>query len=544
MPCLDGTRTDIINQINCWIGLTSDTESGVLLTSDELSDSAANSLIFWINGSAGTGKTTIAYTIAKACDGKKILGASFFCSRDDASSSNPHLIFTTIAYQLGYFCPSFGDEVARVLKSNPDIGYSDLSYQLEQLIVNPLLTIGESFPSCVVVIDALDECKDDRITSLILASLSRHVNQLSKLKILITSRPQQNIVTEFQSNSLSAATKRFVLHEVQFGVVQKDIKSYLMAELAPIRELYGLRDSWPSTADIGALSCLSSGLFIFAATSVKFIGDANYSDPAGQLAKLLRGTTMLGGSSPYHHLDQLYLQVLNHAYPDISSDLAGRVKSVLGSIILLRDPLSARNLEHLLNLNYESADSNYRPIQTTLVHLHSVVILPEDDTQVVRLLHPSFFDFLIDPDRCLNMKLVVDIGAQHTLLTQGCLHAMRDLRRNMCGIESSTAFQNEIAGLSARITRYIPPHLQYACRHLTSHLACAMVSDILVDQLKHFCSEGLLHWIEVCSLLGDLRRLLVSLDTVQRALAVRHPGRYGYMWLTLLCRQVSARHPK
>jgi len=130
VPCLDGTRTDIINQINCWIGQTSDTESGVLLTGDEPSDSTANSCIFWINGSAGTRKTTIAYTIAKACDRKKILGASFFCSRDDSSSSNPNLIFTTIAYQLGYFCPSFGDEVARVLKSHPDIGYSDLSYQL------------------------------------------------------------------------------------------------------------------------------------------------------------------------------------------------------------------------------------------------------------------------------------------------------------------------------------------------------------------------------------------------------------------------------
>jgi hypothetical protein len=118
MPCLDGTRTHIINQINCWIDQTFNTESGVLLTSDDTSDSTPNSRIFWINGSAGTGKTTIAYTIAKACDGKKNLGASFFCSRDDADCSNPKLIFTTIADQLGYFYPSFGNEVARVMESH------------------------------------------------------------------------------------------------------------------------------------------------------------------------------------------------------------------------------------------------------------------------------------------------------------------------------------------------------------------------------------------------------------------------------------------
>jgi hypothetical protein len=56
-----------------------------------------------------------------------------------------------------------------------------------------------------------------------------------------------------------------------------------------------------------------------------------------------------------------------------------------------------------------------------------------------------------------------------------------------------------------------------------------MVSDILFAQLKQFCSEGLLYWVEVCSLLGDLRSLLLSLDTAQRALAVRHPSRYEYM---------------
>jgi hypothetical protein len=235
---------------------------------------------------------------------------------------------------------------------------------------------------------------------------------------------------------------------------------------------------------------------------------------------------------------------LDHAYPDISFDLAGRLKLVMGSIILLRDPLSAHNLERLLNMNSENVEFNHGPVQTTLIHLHSVVILPEDDTQVIRLLHPSFFDFLITPDRCLNTKLVVNTEAQHTLLAQGCLHAMRDLRRNMCGTESSTGFQNEVGDVSMRITRYIPAHLQYACRHWASHLTHAMVSDILVNLLKQFCSEGLLYWVEVCSVLGDLRSVLVSLDNARRALAVRHFGCCGYLSLTLPHRQVLTRSPK
>jgi hypothetical protein len=96
-----------------------------------------DSCVFWINGSAGTGKTTIASTIAEACYRSNILGASFFCSRDDAECSNPHLIFTTIAHQLGMYNSLFRDQVAEVLRSHPDIGFADLSFQLEELIVNP-----------------------------------------------------------------------------------------------------------------------------------------------------------------------------------------------------------------------------------------------------------------------------------------------------------------------------------------------------------------------------------------------------------------------
>jgi hypothetical protein len=82
-----------------------------------------------------------------------------------------------------------------------------LSYQLEQLIINPLLPVGVSFPPCVVIIDKLDECQDDKTTSVILASLSRYVNQLLPLKIFITSQPERNVITGFESSQLSVATQ-------------------------------------------------------------------------------------------------------------------------------------------------------------------------------------------------------------------------------------------------------------------------------------------------------------------------------------------------
>ena len=477
------------------------------------------SSIFWINGSAGTGKTTIAFTMAKFWASKHILGASFFCSRDDATCSNPQLIFTTIAYQLGQFDPSFGEEVSKAMKLNPDIGYANLSFQLEKLIVNPLRTLKRSFRSCVIVIDALDECKDKSTTSEILSALGLFVNELSQLPFLLTSRPVHSIESAFQSDALQMETRRFVLHEIQLGVIQNDIERYIKVKLhdREWRSRYTeLEESWPSELDVQTLSRLSSSLFIFAATCVKFIQDRDAQDPKDQLNQLLCVDTFIdASSSPHRRLDQLYTQVLDHAHPNPTIKLSGRLKLVLGSIVHLQDRLSATNLEHLL---WEHNDCN--SVRSTLVDLHSIILVPDDDAQAIRILHPSFFDFLTDRSRCRNPKFAVDARLQHTLLARACLRVMcSHLYRNMCRLPSPTTLNAEI-DIAERITKYIPLFLQYACRHWASHFTHAMLSDDLLELLQQFMDTSLLHWIEVCSLLKELRGAIIALNVSHRVLIV------------------------
>src|ERR1700753_3128916 len=82
--CLRGTRQDVLGDIDRW--LTSELDQR----------------IFWLNGLAGTGKSTIAQTFAETsfADGK--LGASFFCSRDFEDRSNIQNIFPTLAFPLAH----------------------------------------------------------------------------------------------------------------------------------------------------------------------------------------------------------------------------------------------------------------------------------------------------------------------------------------------------------------------------------------------------------------------------------------------------------
>ena len=62
--------------------------------------------IFWLNGMAGTGKSTIARTIARKYYEQERLGASFFFSRGGGDVSHAGKFFTSIAVQLANKSPS------------------------------------------------------------------------------------------------------------------------------------------------------------------------------------------------------------------------------------------------------------------------------------------------------------------------------------------------------------------------------------------------------------------------------------------------------
>ena len=179
--CLKGTRKEVLLQIDQWLRNDGDQR------------------IFWLNGSAGTGKSTIAQTFAEIsfADGK--LGASFFCSRDSDDRNNLKAIFPTLAFQLAYRYPQFREQLLEVLKVNPDVGRESLSSQVEKVIVRPL---AETKIPTLIIIDALDECKDREPASALLSVLSRYVHKIPEAKFFITGRPEPPIREGFRLKSL------------------------------------------------------------------------------------------------------------------------------------------------------------------------------------------------------------------------------------------------------------------------------------------------------------------------------------------------------
>jgi len=242
--------------------------------------------VFWLNGLAGTGKSTIAQSFSEAVAKEGLLGASFFCSRDYLDRRELKNIFPTLAYQLACHYPHFQTHIISIIKSDPTLAHTSLISQLENLLVNPL---SRTNISCVIVIDALDECIDNEPSSAILSVLGQFVKQLSLVKFFITGRPEPRIRTGFRLPLLQPITQIFLLHEVDLTSVNKDIQLYLTQRLTTIAaQRSGLRlpNPWPHGSEIKALTKKSSGLFIFAATMVRFIGSGHH-EPNQRLQLLL-----------------------------------------------------------------------------------------------------------------------------------------------------------------------------------------------------------------------------------------------------------------
>jgi len=136
----------------------------------------ANAKIYWLNGMAGTGKTTIAYSSSEIVDNIKSLGATFFCSRLEDDTRNVSRIFSTIAYQMALRFPSVLYALVDVIRRDPDAGNKSLRHQSSDLIVTPSkvgLTNHTAIP-IIIIIDASDECANQDLVVDMLSIISQY----------------------------------------------------------------------------------------------------------------------------------------------------------------------------------------------------------------------------------------------------------------------------------------------------------------------------------------------------------------------------------
>jgi len=488
--CLPGTRESVLQDLLLWAKNPQDRN------------------VFWLNGLAGTGKSTITQSFSEAVSKEGLLGASFFCSRDYLNRKELKHIFPTLAYQLACHYPHFQNHIISIIKNDPTIAHASLITQLENLLVNPL---SRANITCVIVIDALDECIDNEPSSAILSVLGQFVKKLPLVKFFITGRPEPCIRTGFHLPLLQPITQIFLLHEVDLTSVNKDIQLYLTERLTTIaaqRSDIDLPNPWPHDGEIEALTKKSSRLFIFAATMVRFI-ESGHHDPNQRLQLLLSEST-----STMHEghtcIDTLYSQILQYAFSDIHEpEEFADIRHVLGAIVLAFNPLSQRELSTILGTSISL-------ILTTLRHLHSVILVPTNESEKICIFHKSFPDFLQDEKRCTDTRLHINPETHHGDMALSCLELVKELKRNPCSLPPFTMNQ-DIQDLPQLLENKIGSAVQYACTYWAGHLRLSPTSEDFTEQTVDLATKTLENspsWIEVMSLGDQLGEVIHSMNSL------------------------------
>jgi len=373
---------------------------------------------------------------------------------------------------------------------------------MEKLIVGPLKTT--QIPT-LIIIDALDECKDDQPASAILSILSCYVDQIPNVKFFITGRPEPRIRSGFRLESLAPITEVLKLHEVKPEAVDSDIKLFFQTELTSLarnRSDCDLTEGWPSPSDVGILCKKAAGFFIYASTVVKFV--ASESNPPTERLSLItslpESTTEEGRSG----VDQLYIKVLQQAFCDVpvgNSQYYLHFQAVVGTVLLIFNPLSVKGLSELLEINTPH-------IRCTMRSLHSLLLVPDGTEDPVQIFHKSFPDFLTDPERCEEKHFFVEPAVHHAEILLSSLKLMgRRLKKNICNLDDGDIL-SEVKDLSDRQKAHIGDALEYACCFWTKHLLEIPGSSSCVEEVQKaiddFFTTHFLAWIEVLALTGNL----------------------------------------
>ncbi|KAF3146798.1 hypothetical protein TWF569_006261 [Orbilia oligospora] len=340
------------------------------------------------------------------------------------------------------------------------------------------------------------------------------------IRVFLTSRPELPIRLGFSEISMvTSRHEQIILQEISRSIIEHDISVFLRTEFSNIRlknqvELQFSPD-WPGDEAVQKLTMLAAPLFIFAATVCRFVGGASTSSPM----KLLDTVSTLGTAEAglISQLSQTYLPVLNH------------LKSICAPVKFEQFRAEFKKL-----LGIDEND-----VYIVLRHLHSVLDVPSEPNLPIRLLHLSFKEFLVDPEKKSKIATEkdkangnwgsnkanndfwfwIDERKIHRMLAYRSLDVLSAyLKENICSLDYPGMFREEVE--VSRIDTNIPGCLRYACSYWIHHLKCGFEDLGLrnedADRIYAFLCKHFLHWLEALSLVGRMTESVLLIETLSQ----------------------------
>ena len=302
------------------------------------------------------------------------------------------------------------------------------------------------------------------------------------------------------------------MHEVEPSSIDEDIQLYLEDKLTGVakrRSDFDLADPWPRDEDLKTLTRKSSGLFIFASTLAKFI-ESEHQEPNERLQLIITAP-----ESTIHKrrmgIDPLYTHVFLYAFSDVKEDAVFvSLRRVLGAVVLAFNPLSRGQVAEILGVKRSLITARLR-------YLHSVLLIPIEDSKEIWVFHKSFPDFLQDPDRCSDPRFLISSPVYHVDMALGCLELLKKLKRNPCDLPEFV-MNRDVANIVDLLEDKIGGASQYACAYWVMHVRSSSIDNDhaarLITSATEFLKENTLPWTEVMSLDKRVEGVILNINNL------------------------------
>ena len=479
---MEGTRRSILNRIMTWVA------------DPQGDNNEPRSNTYWFYGTPGIGKTSLAHSICASLHDRGQLAGAFFCRRDDPNLSKHQNILPTLMNKLAGIFPPFRTIVANHLRTDPNLSPESMKGALFLDFIRDVPR-QPKYP-LVFVIDALDECGDDKSRRALLHVLTDAAAHALWLKVIIISRPEVDIQRFFNVLPRSLYSSHDLATDQDANA---DLRTFAQREFESVAEKWCFSTPWPEEFLLDGVISRANGLFIFIKTIVRTLEYCK--DPEESLKTTLQNSDGTGLKSLYG----LYSSILKERKVDNDHEFQ-RMIGVLLTTAPYR-PLCEETLAELAGVKPNL-------VKKWVNDLSSLLYRDEAANGGIRVRHLSISDFFINA-RCDYQVIPRDTNAD---LGIACLKTMvKQLRFNICRLEDSRLANADIKDLPFRIKANISDALQYSSLYWSSHLCFTQNSgDLCMWEILGEFFGGLygLFWIEVLSLLGMVAIGIPSLRRV------------------------------
>ncbi|KAF8312399.1 hypothetical protein DL93DRAFT_2060001, partial [Clavulina sp. PMI_390] len=262
--CLPGTRTEILDVIIKWA-----TGSHLPVNPPSyLHQLDQDKRVAWLCGVAGSGKSSIAMSVALAAHASGVLGAYYRFSTVNQAHLNPSTLFSTIACQLASQNGKTEEQLVSIVKKCDRLTQQSTNplQQLNTFLLPLLLNSASSNPviqpHTVIIIDAVDESGSISMRQGILQCLAELSSKLPySVRVLVTSRYELDVQDAVHPDLHTAI---LLMDQIPHCSTEEDIQLYIHHMLADITIS---SDSAKSQEQLTQLALRSEESFQWASTA-------------------------------------------------------------------------------------------------------------------------------------------------------------------------------------------------------------------------------------------------------------------------------------